>query len=202
MVTIFASTLGPYVYVYFNYRFQTRYYPDVNRTLLGVIYINTVLNNVVDKVMSLLVGTTYALVAFLITFVATLYLIIHLFRASRWRLGHSGTKTTAGALSEQNAESEKQAKKKEKTDRVARTVVAIAVVFILCFLPGVLAITLYVFVPGFSLYGKYGQIFQLFQSFALFLEIINSSVNLFIYISMGTSFRVMFKQIFGLNRKD
>ena len=206
MVTLFAITLGPSFYVFHNYRFHRRFYPDVNKTLLGVAYVDTVANNILDRVIILVCATMYVFVAFVVTSVCTIYLIIHLTRASAWRLGHSSATTTTSEGVDSNSSSaivgkERKDRKKEKTDKVARTVVAIAVVFILCFFPGFVGMTLYIVLPGYTLYGKYGQIFQLVQSLGLFFETVNSSINMFIYSYMGSSFRAMLQQVLGLKRE-
>ncbi|GFR98328.1 chemosensory receptor A [Elysia marginata] len=199
MVTIYAFTVCPSFFVYFNYRFTWRFYPDVNRTLLGVTYVYSEVNNVVDKVVLLLCGTIFVFVSFAVTVICTFYLIIYMSRASKWRLKSAASTTVAADKS--NNLPDGTGKKNDESDRAVRTVVAIASVFIICFSFGFAAMTLYVTLPGYTLYGMYGQMFQLFQSLGLFFGTVNSSINFFIYYFLGSSFRIMFHQVFGKKRK-
>ena len=173
----------------------------VNRTLLTALYVPFPINDVIDKVYPLLCGTAYITIAFVVTLVCTVYLIVHLSRASRWRLKHSNTTATSADTSDVTcktkdaAAAESAVKKKEKNERAVRTVVAITVVFIVCFLPGLITMALYSILPGLTLYGRYGQAFQLLQATVMLCEVVNSSINLFIYYTMGSSYRAMFHQV-------
>ena len=200
MVTIYVITICPTILMLNCFKFQWRFFPDMNRTLLSAAYIYSAFNNVVDKVYPLLCGAGYLVVAFVVSSICTAYLMVHLSRASRWRGGHSSASADPGANTTDtdkiSAAKASAAKKKEKSDRAVRTVVAITVVFIVCFLPAVVGMVLYAVMPGLTLYGRYGQVFQLIQGTGLLSEGVNTSTNFFIYYTLGSSYRAMFHQVF------
>ncbi|GFR93581.1 chemosensory receptor A [Elysia marginata] len=201
IITIFAITVGPSMYVYGNYRIGWNFYPDVNKTLFGAPYIDIPINNIVDRIISTIFGTFLLQFSFVTTCICTTYLVIHLRRASQFRLSHSSAKTAFNESSKDGQEKSANSSS-SKEDRVARTVVVIATVFIICFTSGCISWLFYVFFPGFTWYGLYGQLFQMIFTLNYMTEPINSSVNLFIYYSMATNYRSMLGQMLGIVKKD
>ncbi|KAK3765880.1 hypothetical protein RRG08_062426 [Elysia crispata] len=217
MVTIFTITLGPSLMVYGNYRIGWYYYADVNRTLLGAPYVDGEVNNIVDRVIFSVIGTFLPQFSFVLTCVCTVYLVIHLRRASKFRKSHTsatdfgretimpqvraGTREVDGHDAT-GAYSISKTEMISREDRVAKTVVVVAAAFIVCFFPGSVAFLLYIALPGFTLYGVYNQLFLLVFSVSFLTEPINSSINLLIYYSMGTNFRNQVKLMFGRVKKD
>ena len=258
MVTIYLFSFDPYFFVYGNYRIGWYYYPDVNRTLFGAPYVDGNVNNVVDRVIFTVVGTFLPQFSFVSTCICTIYLVIHLRMASKFRLSHTSASVKmsskkqarhflktrqqeGGKNLEQRTEqfseigysqtldskarySQSQDSKtgdsqfqdsqtgdsqtrpgrtmpktsSSKEDRVVRTVVVIAVAFIIGFFPGSISFLLYVGLPGFTLYGPYSQLFTVVFGISFFTEQINSSINMFIYYSMATNFRNMVNKMLNL----
>ena len=89
MVTIYLFSFGPYFFIYGNYRIGWYYYPDVNRTLLGAPYVDGKVNNFVDRVIFTVVGTFLPQFSFVSTCICTIYLVIYLRMASKFRLSHT-----------------------------------------------------------------------------------------------------------------
>ncbi|GFS18402.1 chemosensory receptor A [Elysia marginata] len=223
MIIIFIITIGPYFFIYGNYRIGWYYYADVNRTLLGAPYHDGEVNNIVDRIVFSVLGTLLPQFSFVSTCICTVYLVIHLRKASKFRKSHTRAPTAHGETSNDDGEKtpatteistsrdlqksvlagpSSTSRSMSKEERVAKTVVIIAAVFIVCFFPGCVAFMLYIALPGFTLYGVYGQLFVLMFNFTYLTEPINSGINLFIYYSMGTNFRMVVNEMFGIGKKS
>lgn len=115
--------------------------------------------------------------------VCTVVLIFKLHRKRRWR----NSVSSGGG--------DKLASRDQK---VAKMIVLISTVFVVCFIPNCITFLAISLEKEFALEGKYKHTLVVVFGIGVVLESINSSVNIFIYYNMSTKYRVTFLQIFGL----
>lgn len=77
-------------------------------------------------------------------------------------------------------------------------VVVLAVIVIVCYIPGIAVSSVVFFEPEFSIVGEYVNAFFVSWSFAFIFEATNASVNIFLYYSMSTKYRVTFHEAFSI----
>ncbi|GFO05252.1 chemosensory receptor a [Plakobranchus ocellatus] len=130
IVTIYAVTVLPYIAHTFQVKLDWKYYPHLNRTRLGAIYLNNPIVSAVIQVNSYICGFFYLLFASIVIFVCTLFLGITLTRSSRWR---ESVRKPTQTSSVKSADQKTSGSRKEV--RLIKMVVAIATLFIICHIP-------------------------------------------------------------------
>ena len=196
VMVMLVFTVSPAVYLHFKYKFVWKDIPHQNRTVLGVTVIRTPGVVLFGTIVNIFAGLIQPIGAFVLVVICTVYLGIHLGRASAWRRGAtSGAETSGKGNQKETATSQKE-------NRVLRMVVSIAVVFIICVTPS----TVHMFTLGIfqkvSFDPKYKNVLNtMFVSSSLGSSV-NASVNFFIYYSMGSRYRAVCRQLFGILTKD
>ncbi|GFS11751.1 chemosensory receptor A [Elysia marginata] len=110
--------------------------------------------------------------------------------------GKDGGIDSSGNKTEDRSKASKSRSLKEL--QLAKTVVIIAIVFIVCSSPNAINVLVASALPQYRGTGTYGNTYR-FVNFATFaLSMVNSSANFFIYLSTGTIFRRAVKRLFRL----
>ena len=122
---------------------------------------------------------------FFIVVVTTILLVVRLKRNLEWR------KQTASQSESSSC----------KENRVARTIIAISTIFIVCFFPNVLNLFVQIIHPPFRYMDPYlGTLAVTMFSFSGVFQAISSSINLIFYYKMSSKFKKVFSETF-LGRK-
>ncbi|GFO37420.1 type-1 angiotensin ii receptor [Plakobranchus ocellatus] len=199
MIVIYVITLLPYsVHPVFT-TIGWKYYPHLNKTLIGAVPTNNKVAPIFLIIIRYLVGFIFLLLAIIIILVCTLFLVITLAKSLRWR--NSMRKQTQLNASSGQTSSQKPSESR-KENRLIKMVVVIATLFIVSHLPG----TILIFVlPVAEDYAEknVNDPFTILQiSFIFAFELVNNSVNFFVYYLIGTKFRLAFRQMVGLKEKN
>lgn len=80
-------------------------------------------------------------------------------------------------------------------------VIVISSLFIVCFVPVSVNFIAYMILPEFFVDGKYRNMSIFFFGLGLILESTNSATNIFIYYSMSSKYRDVFKATFQIKNK-
>ena len=130
--------------------------------------------------------TALSCICFFVVLISTVLLVVRLKQNLEWR-------KEAAKQSNKNSGSLKERK-------AARCVAAICTIFILCFTPNI-ALNFETFVSlQFGSHDLYLQnLMIVFYSISTMLQVLSSTVNIFVYYRMSTKYREVFKVIF--NRK-
>ncbi|GFN98778.1 chemosensory receptor a [Plakobranchus ocellatus] len=193
IVVVYAVTILPFVAHPLHTTLGWKFDPDLNKTLLGAVRINLPISAILIQINAILCGFIYLLLASIIIVVCTLFLVISLVRSSRWRDAvRNQTQAPHGKTLDLNSN------RPSKEIRLIKIVVAIALLFIICHLPGTIVIFIFPVTLNYIEQGRFYQSSILLQGFLFAFEVVNNSVNFFIYYSMGTKFRVVFRQLLGL----
>ncbi|XP_059169398.1 allatostatin-A receptor-like [Physella acuta] len=180
MVTIFLLLIGSVSPVYYANRYGLKFFPDRNKTLIGLIY--TPDREQVEKVSFTINNIIIPFTAFLTILACTIVLVVKLRQQTKWR---KNTKPTAhvDTLS-------------SRDQKVTRMVVMISALFIVCFTPICVVFIGMTVEPELAINGKYHNMFFVVFSFGYILESTNSAINIFIYYRMSSRYRQVFRQIF------
>ena len=109
----------------------------------------------------------------------------------------------------QNLEWRNEAAKQSATDsgtskeqKAARSVVVICTIFIICFIPNVIALVASLVYPKYDLRDPYlGNLSRLVFIFSMLFQGANSSVNIFVYYRMSTRYREVFVELFSRDKR-
>ena len=72
----------------------------------------------------------------------------------------------------------------------------VSTIFIACFLPTVVNMMLAAFIDGYQVGGTKEHMLFAFLTFTILLEGINSTVNIFVYLSMSSKYKQAFVSLF------
>ncbi|KAK7501090.1 hypothetical protein BaRGS_00007575 [Batillaria attramentaria] len=87
-----------------------------------------------------------------------------------------------------------------KETAVTNMLIAVCVVYVTCLTPSVTQMLCRSFLPGYHPSEKYCNLFAVLQTFSNLLEVTNSSVNVLVYLTMGSRFRSTARSIFRIRR--
>lgn len=176
-VCIFLILIAGQSPVYVVNRLDWKFFPDVNKTLIGIVHASN--HEIIDSITYVINHVLFNFCAFFVIIVCTLTLSIQLHNQAKWRAGS----TKDNSLSNQN-----------KT--AAKLVVVVSVIFIVCFIPNCFLFILISSSVDFSVKGKYRFVTFILGGVGVILESINSAVNIFVYYGMSTKYRIAFRKTF------
>ena len=135
---------------------------------------------------SLLLNSSFSVLSFIcffIVLISTVLLVVRLKQNLEWR-------NKAAKQSNRNCGSLKETK-------AARCVAAICTIFIMCFTPNVALIFFGIVYPEFTPHNPYlGSLSVVIYAISSMLQVLSSAVNIFVYYTMSTKYREVFKAIF------
>lgn len=184
VISIFIVLIISVAPLYVVNRLEKKFYHRINKTLLGLTY--TTNREHVENISFPINNVLVPFGAFVIILTSTVTLVIKLQSKTKWRI-----------TSSTSAQAENVSKRNQK---VAKMVVVISTLFIACFVPISFGFIAMVLEPELSIYGKHRNLLILIAGLGFLLESINSSVNIFIYYTMSSKYRVVFQQIFFVSR--
>ena len=167
--------------------FSKKYYPDRNRTLLGI---ETSAGCEDIEAVVFILNICSAWLSFAVVIICSAILIRNLRNSSRWR-GSGSLRTN------------KAGNNLVTRDRIiVKMVVTVSLIFILLFTPVTVTLLIIVLKPDFSIKGRYKNLFMVVHSFVFLLEGVNSSVNILVYLKMSSKFRASFVKLFKFKKEN
>ncbi|XP_055897236.1 uncharacterized protein LOC129928192 [Biomphalaria glabrata] len=178
LVIIYMLNIAVVVPFWFDMYVDWKYYPNVNKTMLGVKYRfdRTYVRAPVHVTLAVIMFTSFPIVVFF-----TCVLIWKLQKVSRWRL--------------KSVKTDQLDSTSHRDKTIVRMVVAIACVLIVSLAPSMV----YFLLTSVSLYfdaSKYKQSITVFSWFAYLLDVINSCVNILFYYQMSSNYKHIFIKTF------
>ncbi|CAG5119122.1 unnamed protein product [Candidula unifasciata] len=181
LVFIYVFMLASVCPVFYTARPAIIFDPSINRTLLGISFIE---DRSKIEAFTFMTNNTIPTMAFCTVAVCTAILVSALRKKSKWR-----RKATTSSAKTVMA---------DRDSRVVKMVVLISTIFIICYFPGA-AVFVYVLLdPDLRIDGIQKNVIIAIFSFLFHLESINAGVNIFIYLSMSSKFRVTFMSMMCL----
>lgn len=180
MAYVFIILISSVAPIYVVNKLAMKYSPLKNKTLLGLVYNSD--RDHIERVSYMINNIFVPFTAFLIIVISTVLLAYKLHVKAKWR------KTTTVSVQGDHVSSRNQ--------KVARMVVMISSLFIICFMFFIFIFMAMLVEPELSLSGKYINILTMLAGIGILLESVNSSANIFIYYHMSTNYRTVFKKLF------
>ena len=178
IIATFLFGIAVKVVRFYSIRFVWKFSANRNKTFLGVTrlenwaeieYPSRIISNVMSQYF-----TFFGVV------ILTIILVIKLKQQARWR-----QKTSKTAVSETST---------KRDLKVTKTVCVISAIFIICFLPEAINLSVYQLYD----FGKaYPDIFTLVYTLTFLGENTNSAINIFVYLTFSTEYTKEFKRVFS-----
>ncbi|XP_045160701.2 galanin receptor 2a-like [Mercenaria mercenaria] len=87
-------------------------------------------------------------------------------------------------------------KRKEEQRKITRMLLSVAIIFLICLLPGDLLLLCSTAIDGFEFFGTYHNLFLVLSDICLLFEMINSSVNFITYMVLNRNFFETYVNLF------
>ncbi|KAK7002780.1 neuropeptides capa receptor [Biomphalaria glabrata] len=180
LVLCYCINLAFYLPLYAGNYLSWRFYPNLNKTMLGVSSWGNA--DLVDWVMN--VSHFYlSVIAFICVVIFTVVLVVSLKRKSRWRRSATSDRDQNEALS-------------SRENKTVGMVIMVAVVLIVCYAPGVTISFVEVFYPDFGISAKQENAYHVIWSFCFVFHSVNASINVIVYYRMSSKYRNTLQEIF------
>lgn len=160
-----------------------KFYSDRNITLIGLV--STEGRELVEKVTYPINNIFLPVASFLTVSASTVILVNELRKKAAWRKSVTSDSSSNAVSS--------------RDQRIAKMIVMISSLFIVCFFPVVMNFVAMTLAPEFSIDGKYRHLFMMMFGLCFTLESTNSSMNIFIYYRMSSRYKSAFRQLFRLS---
>ncbi|KAI8773489.1 growth hormone secretagogue receptor type 1 [Biomphalaria glabrata] len=181
LLIIYIINVASLVPLYFSAYFSWNFYPQHNRTMLGVSYKS---NKLIIQDLLYIFQASLALVAFACAIIFTSILIITLKEKSKWRQKSTFDK-------DQN----KPMSNREK--KTVRMVIVVASVLIVCYTPACTNSIVSAIIQDYTITGRQSNIFQAVWSFGFLFHSVNSSITILLYHRMSSKYKITFQQMFS-----
>ncbi|GFR70645.1 chemosensory receptor B [Elysia marginata] len=195
MVVIFVAVISPMITVYFRYPLGWRFFPEQNRSLLGILPMNDTTVETSFLIFQAYSSIVLPISSFVLVTFCTILLSVNLRRSKAWRDSNRGNKKQTSPASESEPSTEAS-----KENKAIKMVVAIATVFIISSIPSCIHIIVVMMVPEFDITGRYANIFIVTGNAFFVGDTINCSANIIIYYNMSSKFRQAAQELFSVKR--
>ncbi|CAL1543157.1 unnamed protein product [Lymnaea stagnalis] len=169
--------------VYYTTRLEWLWYPDRNKTLLGLAFTKE-REEIYNSVISINLVLTF--IAFATIISCTLILVLNLEKKAEWR--------------KKSVSAHKLSSMSVKDQKVSKMITFIAVLFLVSFFPGTVLFIVMLMIPEFNKGKLYHNLFTTTFAFSHILEGANASINVFVYLKMSSKFRTVFFETFSFKK--
>lgn len=181
LILIYVMNLMTLVSEYATSYLDWKFIPEVNRTLLAMIFTGSREN--VEGLVSVL-HSVIGMASFAGVVIFTAILINRLRQTSKWRKKATSEKRQNESIS-------------TREKKTVMMIVLIASFLIACYTPGaIIVMTTFIVGPEFNIKGRYVNLCMSTWSVACSFHSINSSVNIFLYYKMSSKYRQTFHEMF------
>ncbi|CAG5119117.1 unnamed protein product [Candidula unifasciata] len=182
VIFVYVFMLASVTPIFYTARPAKIFYPLNNKTLIGISFLED--RNTIETV-AFMTNNTIPTLAFCLVTICTAILVTNLQRKSKWRLQSSNSNST-NVIS-------------DRDKKVVKMVVLISAIFIICYLPGTAVFVYMLLDPEVRIDGVQKNLLLAVFSVLFHLESINAGVNIFIYLSMSSKFKVTFMNMFSFH---
>ena len=181
IISIFVFGVSYKCVDFYGSRFTWKFSPFHNKTVLGVQNIENWEDIAVPFQTVRNILSQYILFTGIV--ILTIVLVVKLQQQTKWR-----------QASGQSAAAEKSSKRDTK---VAKTVCVIAAIFLACNFPFAVQCSALIAVPAYDYGERFHNMYMVIGGLTLFLESVNASVNILVYLKYIGQYREKFKQMFS-----
>ena len=185
ILAIFVFVFSPSCHGFITYSFEWRFSPSRNRTILRTTPLRSDRRRApIEKAVKVYLNNLVHQTAILAIWTFTIFLIFALKRNAKSRKDRFGESVSnPGQI---------------RNKRVTKTVIVIATVYLVFSTPRKLINTVSQFYPKFSEDGDYWRIYLVSICVGVLLGLVNSGVNVFIYMKMNLKFKEIVEKMLHL----
>lgn len=180
---VYIILISMMVPIYFYCRLGMKYFPENNKTIIGLV---TIEDRHRMESIYLAFNNAVSFSAFALVITCAIILVMKLQISAKW--GQTVTETIQSNAYNRNL-------------RVAKRILMISTLFIVCSLPVCAAFIAIISEPGLDIHGQYRKMVFVSLGFCVIVESINSSGNIFIYYHMSGRYKAVFREIFRVIMK-
>lgn len=182
IVCIFVVLISSVAPVYVVNKLEMIFFEAKNKTMLGLVHTSD--RERVEVPTYAINNVFIPFSAFIIVIICTVTLVIKLRQKTKWR------KTSTNSQQADNTSN--------RDMKVAKMVVSISGLFIICFIPVAINFIPMCLEKEFSINGRYRNINFITMGIGLLLESVNSTLNIFIYYHMSSRYKAVFHKLFRI----
>ncbi|GFO43611.1 chemosensory receptor a [Plakobranchus ocellatus] len=205
MIIIFIFTFCPCVVAFIRYRFKWVFYPYLNATILDVVPMDNEYIIQIDYIIGVICGFIQPLLAFFIVLICTIFLVVQLRKLSSWRMSVTSAKSQWQHKPGENPAPDSppaQDRISNKEERLVRMVVAIAVIFIVSYIPTCVMLLCSTIFEEFAYFGIYRRMYIVCGLLTSLAQKVSGGVNILIYYYMASKFRSALRCLLCLDRQE
>ncbi|KAK3782566.1 hypothetical protein RRG08_028061 [Elysia crispata] len=191
MVIIFALPFALNLHLSLSFPLGWKFFPEQNKTLLGVLPIKYPFIETLDRIRRLLFSIPLPVFTSVTVLFCTILLGLALHKNKKWRDTNKNKPTFSKAPGKDGDDSTpaQSTKMESKEARAVKMVIAITTVFIISSIPSSIHIFAVLSLPEFSVTGRFSNLYLLTGVIYKFVDSLNCSANFIIYYKMSTKFR-------------
>ncbi|GFO43608.1 chemosensory receptor a [Plakobranchus ocellatus] len=205
MIIIFIFTFCPCISAFIRNRFTWVFYPYLNATILDVVPVENEYIIQIDYIIIVICGFIQPLLAFLIVLICTIFLIVQLRKLSSWKKSVTSAKSQWQHKPGVNPASNSppaQDRYSNKEERLVRMVVAIAVIFIVSYIPTCVMLLCSFIFDEFFYFGIYRRMYIVCGILTSLAQKVSGGVNILIYYYMASKFRSALRCLLRFDRPE
>ncbi|CAG5119118.1 unnamed protein product [Candidula unifasciata] len=182
LVVVYVFMVASVCPIFYAARPANIFDPSKNRTMFGIFFLED--RNKIEAI-TFMTNNTIPTLAFCTVAICTAILVSTLRKKSKWR--RKATTSTAKTVMA------------DRDGKVVKMVVLISTIFIICYFPGAAVFVVMLLDTDLRIDGFQKNVITAIFSLLFHLESINAGVNIFIYFSMSSKFRVTFMNMICSN---
>ncbi|GFR59435.1 chemosensory receptor B [Elysia marginata] len=197
MVIIFSFSIALNLHLSVKFPIGWKFFPDRNRTLLGVLPVTDRGILTLDYVRQVLFSVILPVCTSVIAVFTAILLSLALKRNKTWRDANKALPPSSTASGRKDASLPANLSSTDsKEARAVKMVIAITAVFITSSIPSSIHMVFVFTVPEFEVNGRYSNMYALTGMAFLIADSLNCSANVIIYYKMSSKFRKSLQDIF------
>ena len=194
MFIIFTISLALNLHLILKFPIGWKFFPQRNRSLLGVLPIDDFTIETLDYVRQAIFSLILPVFTSVTVLFSTILLSVALQNSKSWRDANKSVvknKETSG---------QELSPVDSKEARAVKMVIAITTVFIVSSIPSSIHMIAVIMVPEFEVNGRYSNLYALTGMAFLIVDSLNCCANVVIYYRMSTKFRRALRSLFRLDK--
>ncbi|GFN79484.1 chemosensory receptor a [Plakobranchus ocellatus] len=201
VIVIYGLNIVLASYGFVIIQFVKEFSPFYNKTLVSTERVSSPLLEDVYNFVLIFQSFPALMIPLVTVIVCTAFLSLSLRRSAAWRRSMVSTDQTTDERDKSLDKLPAARQRNLKEIQLAKTVVLVAIVFIVCSSPNAINVLVASVLPEYRATGRYRMTYR-FAHFTTFaLSMVNSSSNFFIYLSTGSIFRRTLQRILCLENE-
>ncbi|GFS03690.1 chemosensory receptor A [Elysia marginata] len=194
LTAIFSINFLFMVSIYVAFRFDIQVDPQTNSTVWTLYWEKESTADALREIALLLFGMIFPVFSWLVVAICTAILTFKLKQSSKWRRQNAQSPVVWHTNTANIHRTRKQGLA-EKERRLTKVVVLVAAIFLACSVPTSAQLLARLTLPEYGIGGNLSYLYLVNGSICVLMNQLNSSINIFVYASLGQNFRAALRQV-------